>query len=123
MSLNSDFEAEFPELLPLDNDIYNNAVNKYPLFDGRVYDETVDNKDNIIILYLIAHLYYSKLRNSGSPNPQEVAKDISSKSVGSVSVTYNTPQNTTNRQAYFMTTSYGQQYLIMTYNNFGAVFV
>jgi hypothetical protein len=128
MSLQSDFEAKFPSLTPLNQEIFDSAVDTYPCIYGAVYCETgctqVQLCDNQIILYLVAHLYVIDLRaesaGSGGSSP---INNVASKSVGDESISFQYGADMSNNALFFSTTRYGQRYLILTQKNLGAVFV
>lgn len=120
MSLQSDFEAKFPEFVPLDQTIFDNAVEMYPCIYGAQYCESNCNQcqlcDNQIILYLIAHLYWIDSRTFGGNPSQSPVNNVSSKTVRDESVSFQYG-DTDNNTLFFNTSKYGQRYLILTQKN------
>jgi hypothetical protein len=115
MSVIDDFKARFPEF---DADTVDSSLpaleDVWPCYWGGNYEDC--GKE--IVLNLLAHLLVVHTK-PGSGNP----KSEQSKSVGNVSVSYGeyTPNN--NRMAWFKTTKYGSQYLMLTRKRQGAFFV
>jgi len=86
------------------------------LYYGGDYENNRTDKEAFLQLY--AHLLTIETRgNSGSVRNQ------ASKSVGSLSVSYEASQTETGRMGWFNTTRYGQQFVFLTSANQGAVFV
>lgn len=112
-----DFKARFPNFdttvvdsfFPIVEPL---AVNYY----GGDYDDSALDKE--IILHLYAHM----ITLENTLNSKSVRNEAS-KSVGSVSVSYEASQTETGRMGWFNTTRYGQQFLFLTANSGGAVFV
>lgn len=123
MDVIDDFKIRFPEFdSTFVDDSLPSFVDTYPCYYGGDYNDTCDKE---IILNLLAHLLYVSGgymgMGEGNASPSSVA---SSKSVGSVSVSYAVADVSTQslRANFFGATKYGQIYLILTMNNFGARF-
>ena len=74
--------------------------------------------DKEIMMQLWAHLM--SIENGSS---DKSVRNQASKSVGSVSVSYEASQTEMGRMGFFNTTRYGQQFLFLISSNQGAVFV
>lgn len=98
-------DSLFPVIEPL-------SVHYY----GGDYDGIAMDKE--IFMQLWAHLITLENRTS-----DKSVRNESSKSVGSVSVSYEASQAETGRMGFFNTTRFGQQFLFLTSSNQGAVFV
>lgn len=125
MAIIDDFKARFPEFDTATVDTYLPAfVNVYSCYYGGNYDD--GGCDQEIILNLLAHLLYSSYGYNGSTagNASPI-KGVASKSVGSVSVSYTAMagNDASSYNVFFGSTKYGQAFLMLTRNNFGAVFV
>ena len=115
MALIDDFKTRFPEFVSADVDAaWPGLEASWPCLYGGSYD--VSDCDDEIILNLIAHLF-SVGQDSG---PATIA---ASESVGSVSVTNYINQSMSNRESFFSSTKYGQQFTLMTQFRQGASFV
>lgn len=120
MSLQSDFEARFPEFVPLNQAAFDSAVAQQPCIYNAVYctqDCTqLQLCDNEIILYLIAHLYALDTVASGGGTAPGAINNVASKSVGDESIGYQYGDTNSNT-LFFNTTRYGQRYLLLTQKN------
>ena len=117
MALIDDFKARFPEFTPADVDTaWSGLEASWPCLYGGAYD--VSGCDDEIILNLIAHLFVLSQKTNNSPSLLSA-----SKSVGSVSVSNYINQSMTNREAFFSSTKYGQQFNMMTQFRQGSAFV
>ena len=115
MALIDDFKARFPEFDETEIDAAWSGLEAYwPCFYGAEYGS--NDCDDQKILYLIAHLF-SVNQSTGS------AKTASSDSVGDVSSSYVVSAGMSDREAFFSSTKYGQQFNMMIQNMFGAFFV
>ena len=115
MALIDDFKTRFPEFDVFAVDAaWAGLEASWPCLYGGQYD--VSDCDDEIILNLIAHLF-SVGQDSG---PATIA---ASESVGSVSVTNYINQSMSNRESFFSSTKYGQQFIMMTQFRQGASFV
>lgn len=116
MALIDDFKTRFPEFDAAVVDQYFPIIEPlYSCYYGGSLDDPCDKE---AILNLLAHLLVINSRQkSGS------VQLAASKSVGSVSVS--NVQSTISRQGaeFWLTTKYGQQFLMLTQNNIGAHFV
>lgn len=116
MTLMDDFKARFPEFDPgAINAAWSGLESSWPCLYGGKYG--VSDCEDEIILNLIGHLFTVGEQSSG---PATIA---SSESVGSVSVTNYINQSMTNRESFFSSTKYGQQFIMMTQFRQGAKFV
>lgn len=117
MALIDDFKARF-DFTPADVDAaWDGLEAVWPCMYGGTYGAGETCTDQAILL-LIAHLFYI-----GSVSGSEPSMLASSQSVGSVSVTNVVNQSASERQSFFSSTSYGQQFLLITGKRFGACFV
>ncbi len=115
MALIDDLKARFPEFdtavvdqyLPILEDVW-------PCYYGQAY--TACNKE--IILNLVAHLVVIESAQNASP-----VKEESSRSVGSVSVSFESRASANNLSDFFGSTKYGQKYLLLTSTRRRAFFV
>lgn len=116
MAVIDDFKVRFPEFDESKVDItLPGLVDVYPAYWGGEYDSITDKE---IVLNLLAHLLVVQtLQGTGNP------KSIQSRSVGSVSTSYEGYAATSERMAWFGTTKYGKQFLLLTGQRRGAVFV
>jgi len=115
MALIDDFKARFPEF---DTAVVDQRLpileSVWPCYYGRPYSGC--NKE--IVLNLVAHL----LVLQSSPSAASV-KEESSRSVGSVSVSFESRANTSNLSDFFGSTKYGQMFLMLTSTRRRAYFV
>jgi hypothetical protein len=124
MSLIDDFKARFPEF---DETAVDNAFpaleGLYPCFYN--YEYGVNHCRDQAILLLLAHLFVVETNGLSDGNMSQYGanKEISSASVGSVSVSYAGTGASTDRKEYFKTTKYGQQFLLVTSSNRGGLIV
>jgi len=117
MPLIDDFKARFPALSAVAIDAtWANLEKAWPRFYGFEYGSSEDIDE--IILQLIAHLFVVASSPTSGP---VMAKG--GQSVGSVSVTWNTPPAASQRQSFFGSTQHGQMFLILTVARQGAFFV
>lgn len=115
MALIDDFKARFPEFDSAVVDQYFPRLeNGWQCYYGKPYKAC--NKE--IILNLLAHL----LVLEQSPGTTSV-KEQSSRSVGSVSVTFESRASASNSSDFFGSTKYGQRYLFLTSTRRRAYFV
>jgi hypothetical protein len=116
VALLDDFIARFPEI---DSDTANLLVPIYaeiwPCYYGGSYE---DNCDKQAILLLMAHL----VKTDPSVSSSAPSRAASSKSVGSVSVSYDSLEAQSNTNAWLNSTRYGQMFLVLTAKNRGPVF-
>jgi len=108
MSLIDDFKTRFPQFDPSAVDLAWPGIEPaYLCYYGTEYNGD-PGCDTEIILNLCAHLF--TIQDSG----KDVARQaVSSKSVGSVSTSYQVG-DATNQRAFFMSSKYGQMFLQMT---------
>jgi hypothetical protein len=120
MALLDDFKARFPEIDPALADtlvpIYEATYNCY--YGGSYLIDC----DKEAILLLIAHMVTTdpSYTGSGSAAP---SKDVASKSVGSVSVSYSAGSTGSDLKVWLNSTRYGQLFLMITSNNMGPKFL
>jgi hypothetical protein len=115
MALIDDFKARYPEFdtavvdqyLPVLEDVW-------PCYYGQAY--AACNKE--IVLNLVAHLLVIQSAPSTAP-----IKEESSRSVGSVSVSFESRAAGSNLSDFFGSTKYGQMYLMLTSTRRRAFFV
>lgn len=117
MAILDDFKARFPEFEATTVDTYMPILEPiWPCYYGGQYDDACDKE---IVLNLLAHLMTSEI-SAGA----EALKTTTSKSVGSVSVSYSEGYAATSeRNAWLKTTKYGARYMMLTSRRQGAVFV
>ena len=116
MALIDDFKARFPEFSTAVVDQFLPLLEPvWPCYYGGSYDDDCDKE---IILQMLAHLIVGESASSAA-----AVKDVASKSVGSVSVSYNSASSSSDTSLFWSTTKYGQRYLLLTNNNSGAYFV
>ena len=118
MALLDDFKARFPEFsVPVADQYVPILEPIWPCYWNGEYDTDECTKE--IVLNLLGHLITVET-SSGSGN----VKTTASKSVGSVSVSYDAGfAASSERVAWFKTTKYGARYLLLTRPRQGAVFV
>ena len=112
-----DFKARFPKfdvavvdsLFPIVEPL---AVNYY----GGDYDDSPLERE--IFMQLYAHMI--TLENSEGSGS---VRNVSSKAVGSVNISYEASQADMGRLGWFNTTRYGQQFIFLTSTHHGAIFV
>jgi len=120
MTILTDFQAKFPEFVnDFDTNLFNDILTYYQFLYGAEYKETAtsNNRDNVIILYLIAHLYYSETTG----NKSDTKRDVASKSVGSVSLSYLAKDDNTPQSEFLITSKYGQYFLMLTQSRVGTM--
>lgn len=115
MTIQCDFFARFPELnTPTVSSLMPSLLEAWPAYCGFTYD--ANNKE--MILNLIAHLaIVDTSTGTGASGAVQI------RSVGSVSVSYATPANTSNLKVFFGSTKYGQRYLLLKSFKGGGRFV
>ena len=112
-----DFKARFPNFdETVVDSLFSVIEPQTSCYYGGDYDNNACDKE--IILQLWAHLLTIESRDD-----DKSVRNEASKSVGSVSVSYEASQAETGRMGWFNTTRYGQQFLFLTSSNGGAVFV
>ena len=115
MSLLDDFKARFPA-----PEFSEAVADKYvPIYEPVLccyYGGVYAGCDKEIILNLLAHLIASEGASSdGSTSKPGASGLVASKTVGSVSVSYdNSGSNDSGSLAWFNTTKYGQRFLLLT---------
>lgn len=120
MALLDDFKGRFPEF---PEDVADTFVppldGVWQFYYGGDYDVP---RDREAILNLAAHL---ALMDSGTASNTGAAgyRQSTSKSVGSVSVSYATGSDETATDSFYMATRYGQRFLMLRRYNAGAMFV
>ena len=108
-----DFKARFPEFSTVVVDQFFPLLEPvWPCYYGGSVDDACDKE---IILQLLAHLMVGESASSSAS-----VKDVSSKSVGSVSVSYNSASPSSDTSLFWNTTKYGQRFLLLTNNNIRA---
>lgn len=116
MALLDDFIARFPEI---DVGTANTMVPIYdeiwPCYYGGSYENQCDKQ---AILLLMAHL----VATDPSVSSAAPSRATSSKSVGSVSVSYDSVGEQSNTNAWLGSTRYGQMFLALTSKNIGPTF-
>lgn len=116
MSLTTDFKDRFPEFDEATVDQYLPPLEPvWPCYYGGNYDVPCDKE---AILNLLAHLMTTEVNASSASS-----RNVNSKSVGSVSVGYAALTDNTMLTDYFLTTKYGQRYLMLISARSGAIFV
>ena len=117
MALIDDFKARFPQFDPADVDtLWSSLETSWPCYYGFEYGNN-DCTDEAI-LNLIAHLFVIEQDSATSNGP---SKDISSQSVGNVSVTFSSGSGDSANSQFFNTTIYGQKFLMLIKNRIGAL--
>lgn len=107
MALIDDFKTKFPEFDSADVDAaWASLDGEWQCYFGYGYGSAACNDQ--AILYLIAHLYSS---NTTGNSP---TKDVMSKTVGSVSVSYAQAKENDRFSLFFGSTKYGQRFLMLT---------
>lgn len=126
MALIDDFKARFPTFNTTTVDsIFPLLEPEYPCYFDRTYGD--NDCDDAAILMLLAHLFVveTSATYTGTGGNAAAIRSEQSKSVGSVSVSYDAiTQSGGGLYDFFRTTSYGQRFLrmIAKYRG-GAVFV
>lgn len=119
MSILDDFKARFPEIDPAKADvlvpIYENI---YSCYYGGDYAVACDKE---AILLLLAHLVVTDPQYTGGSGSAP-SRSTQSKTVGSVSVSYDAVESGSNQTVWFNSTRYGQMFLMVTANNIGPKF-
>lgn len=121
MALIDDFKAMFPEFNEATVDQFFPSLEaQYPCYYGGSVKVACEKN---AILYLMAHLLLLKQRQTESPKGGKPLRSASNKSVGSVSVSYESDADNSRQSQFFKTTSYGQTFLMLISNSYGAKFV
>lgn len=116
MALIDDFKDRFLDFDTAVVDQYFPVVEPvYHCYFGGDIDDPCDKE---AVLNLIAHLIVLEDRSKASS-----LRTTSSRSAGSVSVSYEQSANGRSTSGFFDTTKYGQRFLLLTQNNIGAAFV
>lgn len=116
MALLDDFITRFPEI---DEATANALVPIYESLWSCYYGGSYDNEcDKQAILLLMAHLVTTDPSVAGN----SASRSESSKSVGSVSVSYDAVDSMSGTQAWLSSTRYGQMFLALTAKNIGVKF-
>lgn len=124
MAIIDDFKARFPEFDTAVVDAKFPLIEpEWPCYFNRPYD--TDTCDDAIILMLCAHLMAMEVAAGSQSGTGTPSRSAQSKSVGSVSVSYDAQTQTGGAMFdFFRTTSYGQRYLRMVSKyRIGGVFV
>ena len=117
MALIDDFKTRFPQLDTAAIDVlWASLEASWPCYYGFEYGSNACTDE--AILNLIAHLFVVEQESQTSSGSQ---KDISSQSVGSVSVTYSGGSVDSSSIQFFNTTIYGQKFLMLIKNRMGAL--
>tara|TARA_R100000655_G_scaffold15789_3_gene34806 strand:+ start:10598 stop:10960 length:363 start_codon:yes stop_codon:yes gene_type:complete len=120
MSLLDDFKVRFQNDSKLDLvAIENDWASLDPIWNCYYcFNYGQDSCTDEAIFNLIAHLWLAESSSKTSP-----IKPTQSKSVGSVSVTYNASDDASNNTLFYNTTIYGQRFLRLSMKNRGGYFV
>jgi len=124
MAIIDDFKARFPEFDTAVVDAKFPLIEpEWPCYYGAVYGET--SCDDATILMLCAHLMAVEVAAASQGGKGTSNRSTASKSVGSVSVSYDAATQSGGALFdFFRTTSYGQRYLRLTSRNTpGGIFV
>ena len=119
MALIDDFKTRFPEF---DTDIVDTYL---PLLENvwqYYWQGSYTGSGVEIVLNLLGHLMIQEAASAASTDGSP-AKDIASKAVGSVSISYATAQSKSVRDEWLKSTVYGMRYLWLVMHNHGGVFV
>lgn len=112
MSIQDDFEARFPTIPWVEA-----IASSWVAYTCLEYND----KNKEAILNLIAHLLtLGALAGAGGGAP---SRNVSSKSVGSVSVSYESGSGASGMATWYGTTAYGQVFWLLTGRRVGARFV
>lgn len=118
MAFIDDFKTKFPEFDTAKVDSYfATSENDYQCYFGAIYQGNGECDDQAILM-LQAHLFVLSEKTGTS-----ALKDTASKSVDGVSVSYVAPATTSQSDAFFSSTKYGQRYMQIRAFNFGGCFV
>jgi len=116
MALIDDFKTRFPEFDTAVVDQFFPVIEPvYSCYFGGDVNVPCDKE---AALNLLAHLLVGETRTSS-----KASRTTSSKSVGSVSVSYGESSGGRSNADFFNTTKYGQRYLVLTQHNIGGYFV
>jgi hypothetical protein len=109
MALIDDFKAKFPEIDTAAVDQYFPALEQtYHCYYGGNVDVPCEKE---AVLWLIAHLITLDSQGATTSAP---TRNTSSRSVGSVSVSYETDTSGRRDAGWYNTTRYGQRFLMLT---------
>ena len=118
MAFLDDFKTKFPEFDETKvGNYFATSEDDYQCYFGAIYQGSGDCNDQSSLM-LQAHLFVINDKAGASS-----LKDTASKSVDGVSVSYAAPATTSQNDAFFMSTKYGQRYMQLRAFNFGGVFV
>lgn len=117
MALIDDFKTRFPEFDTAVVDQYLPILEPiWPCYFGGDYADPCDKE---AALNLIGHLLTSEIQAGSS-----TVKEVASKSVGNVSVSYSAGHvSTSERMTWLRSTKYGMRYIMLTRHRQGGVFV
>ena len=117
MALIDDFKARFPQFdaAAIDS-LWSSFEASWPCYYGFEYGNNACTDE--AIFNLIAHLFVIEQESQTSNGAK---KDISSQSVGNVSVTYSGGGSDSSNVQFFNTTVYGQKFLMLIKNRMGAL--
>jgi len=110
----TDFKARFPAFATADVDTYLPVIE--PVWASYYNKDYALNKE--AVLNLVAHLLVFEIGTSSAAIQNE-----QSKSVGSLSVSYEQPPRAGALSDFFRLTKYGQRFLFLTAHQFGGVAV
>ena len=105
MVIASDFKARFTEFNSVDDARIDLFIEDAYLQVGSTWGKLQD----LGVLYLSAHLL--TLATKSASGISSAVDTVASKSVEGVSISYATQSPTNDKQAYYMTTTYGQRFL------------
>jgi hypothetical protein len=109
MALIDDFKAKFPEFDSATVDsFFPSLEDEYICYFNCEYG--MSQCGDVAILYLLAHLFALSSNASGGSAP---SKDVASKSVGSVSVSYVQARENGSFSIFWGSTRYGQRFLML----------
>ena len=113
------FENRFPEFTSEILDAhYTSNANIFCCYFSKSYG--ADTCSDEAILLIIAHLITIDQK---ATNSSGTIKDVASKSVEGVSISYNVSSTNSSSDLFFNSTTYGQRFLQLTRFNHGGVFV
>lgn len=116
MALIDDFKTRFPEFDTAVVDQYFPIIE--PTYNCYFGGDVENACDKEAILNLLAHLIVLEDRDK-----QSSLRTTNSRTVGSVSVSYDASANGRSTSGFFDTTKYGQRFLVLTQNVIGGYFV
>lgn len=115
MPTTEQFKTRFPEFSSVEDSKVAAVDAQWPCYYGAKFG--VSTCDDEIILLVMAHLLTFETTTSAASK-----KELASKSVGSVSLSYNLT-SATETSEFYNTTKYGQRALMLMRNNSGGFFV